>query len=112
MSQSSSSSSTFQALFDAALQDYELQTGITLVDHPFAKQLQECDSVNSINSILQEQAKGFREFRRDDGKFMKSLKCSVRSVDILHTALSVSTVLGEGVVGLVRPKMIISILCS
>ncbi len=108
MSQSSSSSSTFQALFDAALQDYELQTGITLVDHPFAKQLQECDTVDSINSIIQEQAKGFQEFRRDDRKFMKSLKCSV---DVLHAVLSVSTALGEDV-GLVRPKVIISIPCS
>jgi hypothetical protein len=106
MSQSSSSS-TFQALFNAALRDYELQTGIGLVDHPFAKQLQECDSVNSINSILEEQAKVFRELRGDDGKLMKSLKCSV---DILYT-LSISTVLGEGI-GLVRLKLIIGVHCA
>ena len=94
-----SSSSSFQALFGAALQDYQSRTGISLVNHPFARQLEECDSLDSINAILREQAKGFREFRGDNGKLMKSVKCSV---DVLYI-LSVSTVLGEGV-GVVRPK--------
>jgi hypothetical protein len=57
------------------------------------KQLQASDSVDSITTILQEQARIFREFRGDDGKLVKSLKSSV---DILYK-LSVSTVLGEGV---------------
>ena len=93
------SSSSFQALFTAALQDYEIRTRISLVNHPFAKQLEECDSLDSIIAILREQAKGFREFRGDDGKLMKSVKCSV---DVLHI-LSTSNVLCEGV-GVVRPK--------
>ena len=94
-----SSSSSFQALFAAALQDYENRTGISLVNHPFSKQLEECDSLDSIISILREQAKGFREFRGDNGKLMKSVKCSV---DVLYI-LSTSTVLGESV-GVVRPN--------
>ena len=94
-----SSSSSFQALFGAALQDYENRTGISLVNHPFAKRLEECDSLGSITAILREQAKGFREVRGDNGKFMKSVNCSV---DVLYI-LSISTVLGEGV-GVVRPK--------
>lgn len=98
MSQPSSSSS-FQALFGAALQDYENRTGISLVSHPLAKQLEECDSLDSTIAILREQAKGFREVREDNGKLMKSVKCSV---DVLYI-LSISTVLGEGV-GLVRPN--------
>jgi hypothetical protein len=106
MSQPSSSSS-FQELFNAALQDYENQTGYKLLDHPFAKQLEACDSVDSITAILQEQAQIFREFRGDNGKVMKSLKCSV---DVLYM-LSISTVLGEGI-GLVHPKSIIGFLCS
>jgi hypothetical protein len=100
-----SSSSSFQALFGAALQDYEKRTGISLVNHPFAKQLEECDSLDSITAILREQAKGFREFRGDNGKLMKSVKCSV---DVLYI-LSISTVLGEGV-GVVRPKQSLSFL--
>jgi hypothetical protein len=94
-----SSSSSFQVLFAAALQDYEIRTRISLVNHPFAKQLEECDSLDSIIAILREQAKGFREFKGDNGKLMKSVKCSV---DILYI-LSTSTVLGESV-GVVRPK--------
>src|SRR6266481_9981063 len=45
MSQSSSAS-TFQALFNAALQDYTDKTGNSLIDHPFAKQLETCASVS------------------------------------------------------------------
>jgi len=93
-----SSSSSFHTIFGAALQDYENRTGIRLVNHPFAKQLEECDSLDSINAIVLEQAKGFREFKRDNGKLMKLLKCSV---DVLHT-LSTCTVLGE-VVGVPFP---------
>ena len=46
------SSSTFQALFDAALQDYKDKTGSTLTDHPIAKRLETCESVKSTPSIL------------------------------------------------------------
>ena len=91
-----SSSSAFQDLFKAALQDYENQTKTKLVQHPLAKKLEACNSVDSITAILQEQAQVFGGFRRDDGKIMKSLRSSV---DVLYT-LSNSTILGE-VVGLV-----------
>jgi hypothetical protein len=100
MSQSSSPS-TFQALFNAALQDYKDKTGNSLVDHPFAKQLQECDSVESVSTILEEQARVFRGFR-DHGKLINSLK---RLADIFCSPF-VSTVLGEGIDLVVRPKSI------
>ena len=94
--------SSFQGFFNAALQEYANQTGIGLSEHPFANQLEACDSVDSITAVLQEQARIFRDFR-DDGKLMKSLKCSV---NILYT-LSISI---EGI-GLVRPKSFIEIPC-
>jgi hypothetical protein len=100
MSQPSSSSS-FQSLFNAALQDYAEQTGTRLDDHPFAKQLENCNSVCSISSVLQEHARRFHECRGEDGKIMKSLKCAV---DVLY-GLSTST-LGEGI-SLVCPKLLI-----
>ena len=106
MSQPSSSESSFQVLFNTALQEYENQTGTNLVDHPFAKQLEECDSVDSVVIILQEQSQSFREFR-GDGRLMKSLVCSV---DVLYT-MSTNTALGEGI-GLVRPKALIGVRCS
>jgi hypothetical protein len=97
-----SSSESFRFLFEAALQDYEKKTGTKLVDHPLAKQLEKCDSVDSITSILQDQAQVFRKFQGDDGNVMKSLKCSV---DVLYT-LSTNTALGEGI-GLVCLKALI-----
>lgn len=99
-----SSSSRFELLFDAALDDYEKQTGTKLVDHPLAKQLETCDSVESITRFFQEHAQTFCEFRGNDDRVMKSLKCAV---DVLHT-LSTSTVLG-GSIGLVRPPEVMAI---
>ena len=106
MSQSSSSSS-FQALFNAALQDYANRTGTKLDDHPIAKQLEKCDSVDSISSLLQDHARKFSDFQGEDGRIMKSLK---RAVHVLYT-LSTSTALGEGI-GLVFQKSLIAISCA
>ena len=61
------SSSSLQALFSAALKDYENRTGVGLVNYPIAKQLEDCHSLDSISVILQEQAKGFCEVREDNG---------------------------------------------
>ena len=94
-----SSSSHFELLFNAALQDYANQTGTKLDEHPLAQQLDNCDSEDSITSVLQEHARKFHEFRGEDGKIMKSLKCAVH---VLYT-LSTSTALGEGI-GLVCRK--------
>jgi hypothetical protein len=98
------SSSRLQVLFDAALQSYEKQTGMRLADHPLARQLDNCYSVDSIMDILQQQARAFTKFRRDEYKFMTSLK---RAVHVLH-ALSSCTSLGEGV-GLVCRMPILAI---
>ena len=100
-----SPSASFVLLYNSALEDYTNKTGTNLVDHQFVKQLEKCESVDSISSLLGEQLKRFREFRSADGKILKSLRCTVH---VLHT-LSTSTVLGEGI-GLVRPKAVFLIL--
>ena len=94
-----------QLLFDATLQSYEKQTGMKLIDHPLARQLENCHSVASVMDILQQQARALTEFRGDDGRVMKSLK---RAVHVLH-ALSTSTTLGEGI-SMVRQGVILCIL--
>jgi hypothetical protein len=99
-----STPSRFRLFFDAALQDYEKQTGINLADHPFAKQLESCDSVESITTLFQEQAQDFSEFRGNDCRIMRPLKSAV---SILY-ALSTSTVLSEAI-GLVRRNALIDI---
>ena len=97
-----SPSASFLLFYNSALQDYTTHTGTNLVDHPFAKQLEKCESVDSISSLLQENVRKFLEHRGDDGKIIKSLKCAVH---VLYT-LSTSTLLGEGI-GLVNPKLVI-----
>ena len=91
-----SSGTRLQLLFDTALQSYEKQTGLKLIDHPLARQLENCHTVDSVVLILQNQAPALTGFRKD-GRIMRSLK---RVVHVLH-ALSTSSTLGEGI-GLVR----------
>jgi len=100
-----STSSTFRILFDSALQDYKDKTGSTIADHPIAKQLETCESVNSITDILQEQARSFHEFTENDGKLMKALNSSV---DVL-CAPSISSALNEAIGLVVRRKVFISV---
>ena len=96
-----SPSSTFRSLFDVALQDYEKQTGTKLAHHALARQLEACDSVDSVTSFLQERAHAFHEFRGEDSKFMRSLK---RVVHVLYT-LSTNAALAESIGLVVRPKI-------
>jgi hypothetical protein len=101
---SNTSGSLFQSLFDAALESYENQTGMKLIDHPLARQLENCHAVDDIMDVLQQQAHAFTEFRGEDGKVKKSLK---RAVHILH-ALFTSKTFVEGV-GLVRRMAFLTI---
>ena len=97
----SSSSSTFQALFDAALQDYEDKTGSVLIDHPLAKELHEYDSVLSITTILEEQIQVFPSYEfTDRGMLVDSLK---HLVEVLGSPF-ISNVFDQGTDRLVRPK--------
>ena len=87
-----------KVLFDAALQDYETQTGIALAKHSLAERLQECDSVESITAVLHEQTQAFNEFRGKE-KVMKLLK---NAVSVLYK-LSAGAKFGE-VIGVVHIK--------
>jgi hypothetical protein len=75
-----SGSSHLRVLFEAALEDYELQTGIDLAEHPLAERLQVCNSVESVTVILREQAQDFRKFREKD-KILKPLE---KVLTVLH----------------------------
>ena len=98
---SRSSSSTFQALLDAALQDYEDKTGSVLIDHPLAEELQECDSVMSVTTILEEQIRIFPSYEfTDHGMLVDSLK---HLVDVLSSPF-ISNVFDQDTDLVVRPK--------
>ena len=83
-SNTTSTTSTFQAIFDAALKDYTKKTGKDLYDlgHPLASKLDSCDGPDSILDIFREQAREFDEFRKGDTKLFKWLKPIVK---VLHT---------------------------
>ena len=98
------SGSTLQSIFEAALERYETQTGMKLLDHPLARQLENCNSVESIAAVLQDQARDFTKFRRGDAKVMKPLK---RVVHVLH-ALSTNTTLREAI-SLVRRVALVGV---
>ncbi len=91
-------SSHLKVLFEAALKDYESQTGIALAEHPLAERLQECHSVDSITAVLHEQTQAFNEFRGKD----KAIKLLKNAVSVLYN-LSACAKLGE-VIGVVRLK--------
>ena len=92
-----SGSSHLRVLFEAALEDYEQQTGIELAEHPLAEHLQEGNTVDRVTAILREQAQDFEKFREKD-KVLKPLK---RVLTVLHK-LSFAANFAEDV-GLVCP---------
>jgi hypothetical protein len=97
-----SGSSRLGALFASALEDYEKQTNISLVKHPLAKQLSSCHSVvrtvESISSLLQDNAKVFSDLRGND-RILESIKSIVSSL----YKLSATAAFGDNV-GPVRQK--------
>ena len=95
-----SGSYPFQVLFESALKDYENKTGISLANHPFAEQLQNCQSVDSVTTLLQEQARAFSfsEIRGSD-KIMKLLETVVSGL----SKVSAIATLGQDI-GMVFPK--------
>jgi len=89
---SSGRSTRFRALFEAALQDYEKATNITLASHPLATQLQSCQSAESITAILQGQVPAFCESQGSD-RAMKSIEGIVS----ILTRLSATSFLGDAI---------------
>jgi len=96
-------SAHFQALFESALQDYVKKTGITLAEHPLAVQLQSCNSVESIDNLVQGQAQAFSNFRESD-RIAKSIKMAVSKL-ITYSAMAF---LGDAF-GLVRQNALMGL---
>jgi hypothetical protein len=88
-----STSSNFEPIFNTALVEYTKKTGKDLRHHPLADKIDSCDSADSILDIFQEQAETFDEFRKGDTKLFKWLR---PVVEVLH-ALSTNEVLKDTV---------------
>jgi hypothetical protein len=99
MSQAPSTStptSNFQSIFNAALKTYEKKTQKDLLAHPLAAQLQSCNSPGDILVILQDKVKEFDQSRSADEGLSRWLN---PTINVLY---AFSATLGGGV-GLVGP---------
>ena len=85
-----SASVSFQTLLESALLQYEKKTGVTLSKHPLALQLQSCNSVEDLNTILQDKAKDVRESER----IIKSMKTIVSILTPLSSVASLPDAVG------------------
>jgi hypothetical protein len=89
-----SGSARLQDLFDLALQAYEKKTSIALAQHPLAVNLQNCQSVDDITTLLQSQAQAFNAFRESD-RIMRAIKTIVSILAPLSGALSFANAVGS-----------------
>jgi len=96
-------SSRLRTLFELALEDYELNTKISLAKHPLAQELENCHSVDSITTLLRDQARAFGEFQGRD-RIIKSIKSTA---SFLYK-LSATAALSDGI-GLVRQKSLMMV---
>ena len=98
---SSSSSSNFQSVLNAAIDAYEKKTKSKLLTHPLAAQLQSCNSPTAILSVLQDLIQQFDRRRSSDERLANWLK---PTVNVLY---ALSSTLGQGV-GLVSLNSLVS----
>ena len=85
------SSSQFQAILDAALNEYKTKTGNDLTNNSLAKEIQSCKSAEAVLDIIQREADTFDKFRDGNKRLMKWIG---PSVDVLYT---ISPILSAGV---------------
>lgn len=82
--------SNFQLVINA-LADYANLTGVDLSNNPFAENLQQYNTPDSILDLLQEREKAFKEYRDGNRSLIKSISPAVR---VLH---AFSGFLGEAI---------------
>ena len=80
--------SNFPSILDA-VDKYAEQTGINLMENPFADKVKGCDSPSAILSLLQDNLKAFKDYRDNNQKFIGCINPVVKFVHAF------SGVLGE-----------------
>jgi hypothetical protein len=96
--------SNFAAIFQAAHDEYKTLTGHDLDTHPFAAELDCCNSPDTILNVLQNRAQALNRLRKGDEKLLEWLNPTV------HVLFTFSATLGEGI-GLVGSFALSSSLC-
>ena len=92
-------SARFRELLESALQEYEKQPGVILVDKEdsLAIGLQCCHTVDDITTLLQDKTLAFGDFQHD--RILKSIKATV---SVLSPVSAVASVADNA--GLVRQR--------
>lgn len=79
---STSSSLSYQSIFDNALEEYKKKTKEDLRSHPLLSKLESCHSPDAVLSVLSEQISGFNQSRNTNERLTKWLN---PTVNVLHT---------------------------
>jgi hypothetical protein len=98
----STSRSNFDSIFNSALQAYKKKTGNDIASHPLANELQSCDSLDAILTVLRRQNPSFDQSQSDHEGFTKYL---IPTVNVLY---AFTAVLGEGLglVSIATPSLL------
>ncbi|KAH9022809.1 hypothetical protein EDB84DRAFT_1441118 [Lactarius hengduanensis] len=96
-----SSSSNFQAIFYASINEYEKKTKKDILVHPLMVQLQTCNSPADILAVLHTQIQQFEQSTSGDDKLTKWLN---PTVNVLY---AFSAALGEGIGLVFSPAKVI-----
>jgi hypothetical protein len=87
----STSSSNFASIFNAALESYKRKTKKDLTSHPLLPRLQSCDSPEAILIVLREQIPAFNQSQYGDDRLTKWVS---PTVNVLY---AFSATVGQGV---------------
>jgi hypothetical protein len=94
----STSSTNFETILTAALEEYKKKTKNDIASHPLAAQLKSCDSPGAILAVLQAQVQASDKSQSTDEKLTKWLDPTVNVV------YAFSAILGDAV-GLVITRV-------
>jgi hypothetical protein len=95
---SSSSSSNLQSIFETSLKEYEKKTEKSLVTHPLMARLQACNSPTDILAVLRSQAEKVEQTMSADDKLIKWLEPIVNVLSVSSSVISA----GVGVVNTIQ----------
>ena len=87
----SASSTSFETIFNAALEEYERKTKKNIASHPLAAQLKSCDSPSAILAVLRAQVHESDKSQSADERLTKWLDPTV------NVLCAFSAVLGDAV---------------
>ena len=81
------STDNFTVIFHAAASEYQRVTGKHLDSHPFATQLDICDSPEAVSRVLRNQVQAFRKISKGDERLMAWLDPTIQILSIFSATL-------------------------